>query len=226
MLRFLLVGLLCLPLAAQRIIGGGSGAGAGAEAGTAGESAYYSGGTTITGDSSFTRTASGQYLLEAASSETKLTLKNAGTQTGNVFEHLNSSDTVLISMSELGDLVTPTVDTNAIGVGNLAPNALSPLQVQSAADDRMAVRVMARASQTANIQEWQDSTTATMSAISPVGLFIPPSGAGEPANCVEALLGAVYYDTSDEESCTCRDDGTDLEWVKQTDPTHTGHCSI
>ncbi len=60
----------------------------------------------------------------------------------------------------------------------------------------------------------------------PSGLLIPRQLATEPESCVTAIRGAQYYDTSDEELCTCLADGTDTEWVKITDPTHTGHCSI
>ena len=60
----------------------------------------------------------------------------------------------------------------------------------------------------------------------PSGLLILRQLATEPESCTTALRGSQYYDTSDEELCTCRNDGTDTEWVKQTDPTHTGHCTI
>ncbi len=58
------------------------------------------------------------------------------------------------------------------------------------------------------------------------GVQVPPSSAGEPENCATAVLGASYYDTSDNMLCFCVEDGTDTEWVLLTDPTHTGHCSI
>ena len=74
--------------------------------------------------------------------------------------------------------------------------------------------------------QFQGDGPVTLARVTAEGLSVPVQAATEPADCVEGTLGAVYYDTSDEEACTCRDDGTDLEWVKATDPTHSGHCSI
>ncbi len=59
-----------------------------------------------------------------------------------------------------------------------------------------------------------------------VGVQVPPSAVTEPEDCATAVLGATYYDTSDNTICFCIEDGTDTEWVKLTNPTHTGHCSI
>ncbi len=66
----------------------------------------------------------------------------------------------------------------------------------------------------------------TNGRLTTAGVQVPPSSATEPENCATAVLGASYYDTGDNTICFCVEDGTDTEWVKITDPTHTGHCSI
>ena len=49
----------------------------------------------------------------------------------------------------------------------------------------------------------------------------------QPADCVPAIYGAVYFNTTDNRLCVCVDDGDDDEWVKSDDYTHGGgHCSI
>ena len=53
------------------------------------------------------------------------------------------------------------------------------------------------------------------------------NNATEPADCVSAIYGAVYFDTTDKKLCVCINDGTDDEWVPSDDYTHGGgHCSI
>ncbi len=69
-------------------------------------------------------------------------------------------------------------------------------------------------------------TVTSAGRMTTVGVQVPPSAASEPEDCATAVLGASYYDTGDNTVCFCLEDGTDTEWVKITDPTHTGHCSI
>jgi len=84
----------------------------------------------------------------------------------------------------------------------------------------------AGAGESGNLREWQNNTGTVLSEVTASGIFVPPQSATEPENCVSGIYGAQYYDTNDNELCTCRADGTDDEWVKATDPTHTGHCTI
>jgi hypothetical protein len=130
-------------------------------------------------------------------------------------------------MTTGGRLDTQLSQTFGIAIGGVTtPTSVTPLIVQPTLATRVAATVRGFTSQTANLMEYQTSAPAVLSSITAQGLFVPVNSATEPADCASGIYGATYYDTSDNELCTCRDDGTDEEWVKESDPTHTGHCSI
>ena len=76
-----------------------------------------------------------------------------------------------------------------------------------------------------NFNEWRSRTDKLLRSVRKSGLAVPVSGPASPEVCSDKLAGAEYYNTVDQQLCTCRNDGADSAWVLQTDPTHGGHCS-
>ena len=76
-----------------------------------------------------------------------------------------------------------------------------------------------------NFNEWRSRTDELLRSVRKSGLAVPVSGPSSPEACSDALAGAEYYNTTDQQLCTCRNDGVDSAWVLQTDPTHEGHCA-
>ena len=76
-----------------------------------------------------------------------------------------------------------------------------------------------------NFNEWRSRTDELLRSVRKSGLAVPVSGLSSPEACSDALAGAEYYNTRDQQLCTCRNDGVDSAWVLQTDPTHEGHCA-
>jgi len=76
-----------------------------------------------------------------------------------------------------------------------------------------------------NFNEWRSRTDQLLRSVRKSGLAVPVNGPASPETCSEDLAGAEYYNTVDQQLCTCRNDGVDSAWVLQTDPTHQGHCA-
>ena len=76
-----------------------------------------------------------------------------------------------------------------------------------------------------NFNEWRSRTDELLRSVRKSGLAVPVSGPSSPEACSDALAGAEYYNTTDQQLCTCRNDGVDSAWVLQADPTHEGHCA-
>lgn len=76
-----------------------------------------------------------------------------------------------------------------------------------------------------NFNEWRSRTDKLLRSVRKSGLAVPVSGPASPEVCSDKLAGAEYYNTVDQQLCTCRNDGVDSAWVLQTDPTHEGHCT-
>ena len=76
-----------------------------------------------------------------------------------------------------------------------------------------------------NFNEWRSRRGELLRSVRKSGLAVPVSGPASPEACSDELAGAEYYNTVDQQLCTCRNDGVDSAWVLQTDPTHGGHCS-
>jgi len=121
-----------------------------------------------------------------------LIVKGVASQTANLQEWQNSSGTVLTKINSAGELTTPNIALAALGgiygaggpyitlnytdvrivtaglsVGATSVTPSAQLQVTNNVAGTTAMIVKAAASQTANLQEWQDSSGLVISAMGP-----------------------------------------------------------
>ncbi len=73
--------------------------------------------------------------------------------------------------------------------------------------------------------EWRSLKGKLLRSVRKSGLAVPLQATSPPESCTGQLAGAEYYSTTDQQLCTCRNDGFDSAWVLQDDPTHSGHCA-
>lgn len=115
-----------------------------------------------------------------------LTVRGAASQVGNLQEWQDSSNNVLTSISALGYYNTNVTSANAqdllwrVGVGGTryvevrhAPAVTDGmLGVQTGDASRIGIRVRGSVSQTADLQQWQNSAGTVIGQITPLGDFI------------------------------------------------------
>lgn len=108
------------------------------------------------------------YFYAGSSGAVPIKAIGAVSQTGNLQEWQNSAGTVLASIDPNGQLRTPQI----LNVASFNNSRLQMTNTGSLFDvgvaSNVALRVRGAASQTANIQEWQDSAGTVLASISPV----------------------------------------------------------
>ncbi len=72
--------------------------------------------------------------------------------------------------------------------------------------------------------EWRSLEGKLLRSVRKSGLAVPLQSTSPPESCRGQLAGAQYYSTTDQQLCTCRNDGFDSAWVLEDNPTHNGHC--
>ena len=98
------------------------------------------------------------------------------TQNGSIFNHLNSnnSDKININTTIIGDTSSKLIAIGNVGTGNLTPDATLEILPKLATD--VGVIVQGAVSQTANLQEWQDSSESVLAHIKSDGSLVTSSG--------------------------------------------------
>jgi hypothetical protein len=119
-------------------------------------------------------------------------IRGAASQTANLQEWQNSAGGIVARVEPAGILVTAdslrsTYFTNVANTGTyLDYQTNTPSFIQRSAAS-VALSIRGAASQTANLQEWQDSTPATLASINNVGTFNSNSSFGF------QIAAATYY---------------------------------
>jgi hypothetical protein len=99
---------------------------------------------------------------------------------------------------------TPSIFFNAsgnVGIGTTAPTA--QLDVQARAAENKGIIIQAAASQTANLQEWQNSSGNIQASITPAGAFVGPLGM-----LISHGVFAGVVSISGTAGCSCTGTGT------------------
>ena len=73
--------------------------------------------------------------------------------------------------------------------------------------------------------EWRSLEGKLLRSVRKSGLAVPLHAASPPEACKGPLASAQYYSTTEQQLCACRGDGFDTAWVRQDNPTHSGHCA-
>lgn len=120
----------------------------------------------FSGSGSFAQASTGIALFVTNSaSTTPLTIKAAASQTADLQQWQSSTGAVLSDINSAGELQVPR-----IGVGSVMPTT-TQLQVTAAAASNIGVVTRGATSQTANLQEWQNSSGTAKSWIDSSGRF-------------------------------------------------------
>jgi hypothetical protein len=107
----------------------------------------------------------GQLIQTGAAATVGLRVRGAASQTANLQEWQNDSGTILTRITSAGNLQAPIV-----GVGGTALDTLGgTLRVMNAGAAAIGITVRGAASQSANLQEWQDSSGNVYAIVSPFG---------------------------------------------------------
>ena len=121
-------------------------------------------GKASTGANSFT---DAQTITGSVAGSVQLTVKAASGQSANLVEWQNSSGTVLTRVSPTAQFAS---GTNA-SIGSTSINTATMFQVTSTAAATVGAIIKGAASQTGNLQEWQDSAGGVLAQIYASGAF-------------------------------------------------------
>lgn len=161
----------------------------------------------------------GQYALLAPAASTRnviqptgaavvpFILKGASAQTGDLLQWQNSGGTVLGRVRSSGELQGPNANdgfvrfaTNELRLGAWAAetvNLSTSTTILPYAASNQALIVKGRSSQTANLQEWQNSSGTVLASVSAAGaLSVPSGGVGGTAavrSATAATTAAIYF---------------------------------
>ena len=131
-------------------------------------------GRTLTTNSQYT---GGLTVLSSNATYIPLTIKGAASQTGNLLEWQNSAGSVVAGVGAGG----------AAFFGRGTQFASTVLGVSTAAASNVGLLIQGAASQTADLQQWQDSTGSTWASINPYGVFNSNNAMGY------QIAAATYY---------------------------------
>lgn len=123
----------------------------------------------FSGSGSFVQSSTGRALFATnAAATTPLIVKAAASQTADLQQWQSSTGAVLSKISSAGELQVPR-----IGVGSVMPTTA---RLHSTADAATEVPIISRgaASQTANLQEWQNSSGTVLADVDNLGNFQTP----------------------------------------------------
>ena len=126
-------------------------------------------------------------VTAGAAATVPMTVKGAASQTGNLTEWQNSAGTILLRVDSAGNLLAPTSSATAIrfryfdgtgATGTYIDTALVTNSLVMVGRSSTAVSVIVRsaASQTANLQEWQNSGGTILTAVNASGTINFASG--------------------------------------------------
>jgi len=123
-------------------------------------------------------TQSGSFSLVARTNYgtvTPVSIQAAASQTADLTQWVNSANTVLASISSSGNLLAGDIsvgNSSAYGVGSFGTgsNSIQQLLIANGAAGRIGLIVKGAASQTANLQEWQNSSGTVLSRVDSGGI--------------------------------------------------------
>lgn len=123
----------------------------------------------------------------AATASIPLTVKASSGQTGNLLEFRNSANGLMAEVRSTGQFFVPYLSvsgdfvTSALGSSTMGGGAYigATLQVFARSTDNAGLKVRGLASQTANLQEWQNSAGTVLAYVTPAGkIFSDQPGTG------------------------------------------------
>ncbi len=148
--------------------------------------------TTITfTDTTGVSTSGGSTITTSSASVKGLIIKGAASQTAKLQEWQNSSSLVVASMDDSGKLVVPTIRGPAgsvvtlgtdgqpysLSISNTQFDSYGPVPWRPYNSSMVGFIVKGQASQTANLQEWQNSAGTVLTSISALGALTVNSNA-------------------------------------------------
>jgi hypothetical protein len=112
-------------------------------------------------------------LVETYAAQTATIFKGAASQTANLTEWQDSAGTIMARVNNIGEIVTSTTVyangiTNNTGYWSINNNGVG--QITARAATNIPLTLKGAASQTANLQEWQDSSAVVKLAVRPDGI--------------------------------------------------------
>lgn len=107
-------------------------------------------------------------MLASATTYTPLVVKGLASQTADLQQWQSSTGAVLSEINSAGELQVPR-----IGVGATMPTTTRLMSTASTATE-LPILARGAASQSANLQEWQNSSSTALSYISPTGHLVSP----------------------------------------------------
>jgi len=117
-----------------------------------------------------------QQITTASAATTGLIVKGSVSQSANLQEWQNSAGTVIASISYLGDVAANgSIYTNNAFFGGAASYYNATINIRPQQTSYKGIVIQARASQTGNLQEWQDSAGSILSKIESNGAITAPS---------------------------------------------------
>jgi hypothetical protein len=130
---------------------------------------------------SYTFNAGGNTITNASAAVIPLTIKGAASQSANLLEIRNSSNTLLSYTLSNGDWVMPNLFNSYAGVGTGYSDyqgTATSLYVRPTATNRSGAVIKGLASQTADLLQMQDSSSVILAKIDSVGAFTTNSANG------------------------------------------------
>lgn len=127
---------------------------------------YRAGVNTLKSDGSLHLPSSADSKFTAAgSTAVPLTLQGAPSQTGDLQRWLSDGGTVLARISAGGGASFDRNGTQGVGMGGLDPLASTSLSVGTVSASWVPIRVRGATSQTANLQQWQNSGGTVLATV-------------------------------------------------------------
>ena len=168
---------------------------------------------------SATQTFTGtQTIAPSSASSVGAVVRGAASQTANLQEWQNSSGTPLAKVASNGALGVDTiVAISGSAVRATFSSGTESVLVTSPSPSFRAVVARGAASQTANLQEWQNSAGAVLAKVDAAGTLTTANfmqGTGSPLGVVSASPGTQYVDTANTMGASI--------WLKMTGTGNTG----
>ena len=130
------------------------------------------GGTTIASNPTINAYGAAMVINSGVNTYPMLILKGAASQTANLQEWQNSAGTVIASIGPAGDMsANGSFYTNNAFFGGAASYYNATINIRPQQTSYKGIVIQARASQTGNLQEWQNSAGTVMSSIGSNGDF-------------------------------------------------------
>jgi len=111
-------------------------------------------------------------IAPSAVASVGLVVKGLASQTANLQEWQNSAGTVLANINASGDLAAAALFTGGGARVGSTVLSIGRLSVTTGTPSQVVVGIRGASGQTANLQEWQDSTPTVQTAIGPTGRIL------------------------------------------------------